>query len=84
MSGTLALAIIALSITMIGHLVAFVWWAATLTRRVSELEKDMGTIGSGPTLVTRMALLEQSMAAAVITLEKIDRKLDSVHSSSSG
>jgi hypothetical protein len=75
MDNPAVIALCALVVVMIGHLVTFVWWAATITRRVGELEKDMGTTGNGPTVATRMALVEQSLASVQMSLQRIEGAL---------
>ena len=53
-----AVPLLMLSATLIAHLIATVWWAASLTKRVDHIEK---WIGSNAQTAERLVALEQQI-----------------------
>jgi hypothetical protein len=66
------IALITLSVTLSMHLVATVWWAASLTRRVDHIEK---WIISNAHTAERLATLEQQLKALSSGIARIEHHL---------
>lgn len=65
-----ALPLLMLTLTLIVHLVATVWWAASLTKRVEHIEK---WISSNEHTAERLAALEQrldNMSGGIFRIEQ--------------
>lgn len=70
---------IALILAIFIQTVGAVWWAATATNRLAELEKDTaGTVDRG----NRLIRLEVGVETLKETLEKMDGKLDRLNDKS--
>lgn len=71
-----AVALLALSVTLIAHLAGTIWWAATLTARLAAIEK---WIAAHARTAEKLAALQQRMAAladAVARIENFLRRRD--------
>jgi len=68
--GTVAL--LMLTMTLILHLIATVWWAASLTKRVDHIEK---WISSNEHTAERLAMLEQKMESMGGGIARIEQYL---------
>jgi hypothetical protein len=64
--------LVTLSVTLGMHLIATVWWAASLTRRVDHIEKWIDHNG---TTAERLAAMEQRIAAISTALSRIEHHL---------
>ena len=65
-----AVPLLMLTITLIVHLIATVWWAASLTKRVEHIEK---WIASNEHTAERLAALEQqikNMSGGIFRIEQ--------------
>lgn len=64
--------LVTVSVTLSLHLIATVWWAASLTRRVDHIERwVMGHAQTGE----RLAALEQQIAALNAGIGRIEHHL---------
>ncbi len=71
-----AIPFLMLMITLIVHLIATVWWAASLTKRVEHIEK---WITSNEHTAERLATLEQrieNMSGGIFRIEQYLRSKD--------
>lgn len=71
-----AIPFLMLMITLVVHLIATVWWAASLTKRVEHIEK---WIGSNEHTAERLATLEQrieNMSGGIFRIEQYLRSKD--------
>lgn len=68
--------ILMLSVTLSVHLIATVWWAASVTKRVEHLEK---WINSNAHTAERLAALEREIGHVIGGLERIEHILRGVH-----
>lgn len=66
------IALITLSVTLIVHLVATVWWAASLTRRVDHIEK---WINNNEHTGERIAALEEQLKGLASGIARIEHYL---------
>jgi hypothetical protein len=71
MSGDI-IGLITLSVTLSVHLIATVWWAASLTRRVDHIER---WINSNAHTAERLAALEQQIANLSTGISRIEHHL---------
>ena len=63
------IALVTLTFTLTLHLVATVWWAASLTRRVDHIEK---WIGNNAQTAERLAALEQQISNLSAGIARIE------------
>ena len=70
--GADVIALITLSFTLTLHLVATVWWAASLTRRVDHIEQ---WIVHNAQTAERLAALEQQIAALSASISRVEHYL---------
>ncbi len=66
------LPLLMLTVTLIAHLVATVWWAASLTKRVDHIEKWIGSNGH---TAERLAALEQRINSMSDGISRIEHYL---------
>ncbi|MDD9901038.1 MAG: hypothetical protein OXT65_08685 [Alphaproteobacteria bacterium] len=66
------IALVTLTFTLTLHLVATVWWAASLTRRVDHIEK---WIGNNAQTAERLAALEQQISNLSAGIARIEHYL---------
>jgi hypothetical protein len=64
--------LVALSVTISVHLIATVWWAASLTKRVEHIEK---WITSNEHTAERLAALEQQIKALGAGVARVEHYL---------
>ncbi|MCK4946586.1 MAG: hypothetical protein KAI61_07455 [Alphaproteobacteria bacterium] len=69
-----AMPLFMLTITLVVHLVATVWWAASLTKRVDHIEK---WISSNEHTAERLAAMEQQIENMIGGITRIERHLRS-------
>ncbi len=65
-----AIPVLMLTVTLVVHLIATVWWAASLTKRVDHIEK---WISSNQHTAERLAALEQrldNMSGGIFRIEQ--------------
>jgi len=67
-----AVPLLMLTATLIAHLIATVWWAASLTKRVDHIEK---WIGSNEHTAERLAALEQQIKNMSGGISRIEQYL---------
>jgi hypothetical protein len=74
--GDTALSLMMLTVTLVVHLVATVWWAASLTKRVEHIEK---WVTSHAQTAERLAALEQrieNLSGGIFRIEQHLRSRD--------
>jgi len=67
-----AIPFLMLTVTLILHLVATVWWAASLTKRVDHIER---WISSNESPAERLATLEQQVENVSYGISRIEQYL---------
>lgn len=67
-----AIPLLMLTITLVVHLIATVWWAASLTKRVDHIEK---WIASNEDTSSRMAALEQQIENLSSGISRVEQQL---------
>jgi hypothetical protein len=67
-----AIPLLMLTITLVVHLVATVWWAATLTKRVDHIERWISSNGH---TAERLAALEQRIEGMSDGIARIEHYL---------
>lgn len=72
--GTVGL--LSLTVTLSVHLIATVWWAATITKRVEHVEK---WITSNAQTAERLAGLEQQIENMIGGIDRIEHILRGLH-----
>ena len=69
-----AMPLFMLTITLVIHLIATVWWAASLTKRVDHIEK---WIASNKHTAERLAAMEQQIENMIGGIARIEQYLRS-------
>jgi len=67
-----AIPFLMLTVTLVVHLIATVWWAASLTKRVDHIEQ---WIASNENTSARMAALEQQIANLSSGIARVEQHL---------
>jgi hypothetical protein len=70
--GDSAIPLLMLTLTLIVHLIATVWWAASLTKRVDHIER---WISSNERTAERIAALEQQLKDMGFGIARIEKYL---------